>query len=68
MLFVYNIFKKLDAIDKEWKEKAKTRRLENKKLKKRINELLESRDKWKEKADKLKKANDKINEELKKTI
>lgn len=33
-----------------WKEKAKERRMENKKLKTRITELIESRDKWKIKA------------------
>jgi regulator of replication initiation timing len=33
-----------------WKDKAKARRLENKALKKRIQELTESREKWKLKA------------------
>lgn len=33
-----------------WKDKAKARRLENKALKKRLQELTESRDKWKLKA------------------
>ncbi|BDU50501.1 hypothetical protein [Haliovirga abyssi] len=33
-----------------WKEKAKERRTENKKLKTRIKELKESRNKWKIKA------------------
>ncbi len=33
-----------------WKEKAKERRLENKKLKSRIMELTGGRDTWKEKA------------------
>lgn len=34
----------------DWKERAISRRLENKKLKKRIKELTISRDVWKEKA------------------
>ena len=33
-----------------WKDKAKDRRLENKALKKRLQELTTSRDKWKVKA------------------
>lgn len=34
----------------DWKDRAINRRLENKKLKKRIKELTISRDSWKEKA------------------
>jgi len=36
---------------KNWKEKAKARRLEIKALKKRIEELSYSRDNWKNKAE-----------------
>ena len=34
----------------DWKDRAINRRFENKKLKKRIKELIISRDSWKEKA------------------
>jgi len=58
------IFKKENGSNDNWKEKAKERSLENKKLKKRIKELSQNRDKWKNKADKFK---DLYSEELKKT-
>lgn len=49
---------------KDWKGKGKKRREENKKLKKRIEELSISRDKWKEKYKKSegKREEDKKNE------
>ena len=52
----------------DWKEKAKKRREENKKLHKRIQELTLSRDKWKEKHQKLQEKNieTKKNEETRK--
>jgi len=37
-----------------WKEKAVERRVENKALKKRLKELIKSRDNWRNKAVKLK--------------
>lgn len=36
-------------LNNDWKVRAMVRRCENKELKKRINEITESRDKWKEK-------------------
>lgn len=44
-------------LTKTWKGKAIERRLENKKLLKRIGELKNSRDLWKNKFEKLKSAN-----------
>jgi hypothetical protein len=41
-------------IDSKWKEKAKQRSIENKKLKKRNQELSKSRDNWKNKSESLK--------------
>ena len=53
---------------KRWKNKAIHRRLENKKLKKRIKELQESRDSWKAKAKKsdteIKKLKKNVSEEI----
>lgn len=57
-------FKK-DKLPDNWKEKAKKRNLENKKLKKGIKELSKNRDKWKDKANKFK---DLYREELKKNL
>lgn len=36
--------------EKDWKDKASERRIENKMLKKRVKEITTGRDKWKEKA------------------
>ena len=36
--------------ESDWKDRAITRRMDNKKLKKRIKELTKSRDEWKNKA------------------
>jgi uncharacterized coiled-coil DUF342 family protein len=41
--------KSLTKTLKNWKKKAKERRLETKNLKKRVEELTESRDTWREK-------------------
>ena len=57
-------FKK-DKLSENWKDKAKERILENKKLKKRIKELSKNRDKWKDKASRFKEL---YTEELKKTF
>ncbi len=51
-----------------WKEKAKKRREENKTLKKRVNQLKLSRDKWRKKAETFKELNKKIDEEFKKKL
>jgi len=39
-------FIKNSKLTADWKTKAKHRRIENKKLKKQINQLKDSRDKW----------------------
>ena len=49
-----------------WKTKAKTRRIENKNLKKEIRRLKDSRNKWKEKAEQYKQQNTELNKALKK--
>jgi len=43
-----------ENIHKEWKEKAKQRGQEIKKLKKQIKEISKSKNKWKEKAESFK--------------
>jgi hypothetical protein len=52
----------------KWKEKAKTRREETKKLNKRIRELTKSRDDWKNKANKLEEKNKILNDNIKKNF
>lgn len=58
--------KKENNLDKEWKRKAIDRQRENKRLKKKIKEIIKSRDHWKDKAKKIKEIKRKIEEELKK--
>lgn len=48
----------------EWEVRAKERRLENKQLKKRIKELIISRDDWKVKAMERKDSLDELNKKL----
>ncbi len=48
----------------EWEVRAKERRLENKQLKKRIKELIISRDDWKVKAMDRKDSLDELNKKL----
>jgi len=48
----------------EWEIRAKERRLENKQLKKRIKELIISRDEWKVKAMERKDSLDELNKKL----
>lgn len=48
----------------EWEVRAKERRLENKQLKKRIKELIISRDEWKLKAMERKDSLDELNKKL----
>lgn len=48
----------------EWEVRAKERRLENKQLKKRIKELIISRDEWKVKAMDRKDSLDELNKKL----
>jgi hypothetical protein len=60
---MFELFKKLKNI---WKEKAKKRSQENKKLKKEIKRLKASREKWKKKATKYKQQNENLDKELKK--
>jgi len=48
----------------EWEVRAKDRRLENKQLKKRIKELIHSRDEWKIKAITRKEKYDELNQKL----
>ncbi len=49
---MFKFFKNDEAnIQKEWKEKAKERGQEIKKLKKQIKEISKSKNKWKEKAE-----------------
>lgn len=48
----------------EWETRAKERRLENKQLKKRIKELILSRDFWKDKAMERKESLDELNQKL----
>ena len=55
-----------DNIQKEWKEKAKQRGQEIKKLKKQIKEISKSKNKWKEKAESFKLRNKTIEDILKK--
>ncbi len=52
-------------VRKYWKERAITRRAENKMLKKRIKELTISRDNWKNKYMSVKKIKNQYEEELK---
>ena len=56
---------KKDSI-KDWKQKAKERRLENKQLKKRIKELSKSKKKWMKKAEYFNSRYKKIDDLLKK--
>jgi hypothetical protein len=42
---------KNDSQNQDWKQKAKERRIEIKKLKKQIQELSKSKDKWMKKAE-----------------
>ena len=58
--------KKENNSEKEWKRKAVERQREIKRLKKKIKEIIKSRDHWKDKAKKIKEINKKIEEELKK--
>lgn len=51
-------------INIDWKERAISRRIENKALKKRIKELLISRDKWNKRATDAKKENDDLKAKL----
>jgi len=54
-----------------WKKKAVERRLENKELKKRIEELKTSRDRWKEKAQTARMVSEQVqteNEKIKKQV
>lgn len=48
----------------DWKERAISRRIENKALKKRIKELLISRDIWNNRATNAKKENDELKAKL----
>jgi hypothetical protein len=52
--------------DGTWKDKAKERRIENKRLNKRIKEIIESRDHWKRESERLKKEKEGLEERLKK--
>ena len=63
---MFDLFRKSDTSDNQWKEKAKLRREENKKLKKQLKEVQASRENWKKKAQDLKEKNAEIEEELKK--
>lgn len=55
-----------ENIQKEWKEKAKQRGQEIKKLKKQIKEISKSKNKWKDKAESFKLRNKIIEDMLKK--
>jgi hypothetical protein len=48
----------------DWEARAKERRLENKRLKKKIKELIISRDDWKDKATKRKESYDEMKQKL----
>ena len=56
--------KKSDKSKNPWKEKAKKRRLEIKKFKKRIKELLQSRNHWLSEAGKYKELCKKLEDDL----
>jgi hypothetical protein len=60
---MFNFFKGVKNI---WKEKAKKRSQENKKLIKQIKRLKASRENWKKSAIKYKQLNENLNKELKK--
>ncbi len=51
-------------LNNDWKERAIERRLENKELKKRIKELIESRDGWRSKSASYKNENDDLRSKL----
>jgi len=55
-----------ENIQKEWKEKAKERGQEIKRLKKQIKEISKSKNKWKDKAESFKLRNKIIEDILKK--
>lgn len=48
----------------DWETRAKARRLENKRLKKKIRELTTSRDGWKDKATERKNSLDELNKKM----
>jgi chaperonin cofactor prefoldin len=50
----------------DWKAKSIAKTADNKQLKKRIKELIESRDNWKNKASNYKKQAEKLESDLKK--
>ena len=56
--------RKVTSFNNAWKEKAKTRRLENKRLKQRIEELSESRDNWKQRANETEQRNEGLIKEI----
>lgn len=58
--------KKENNSEKKWKKKAIEHQREIKRLKKKIKEIIKSRDHWKDKAKKIKEIKKKIEEELKK--
>jgi len=61
----------LNFVSSIWKKKAKSRRLENVALQKRMEELVESRDVWKRKASERKEemnGKDTVIEELRKEL
>jgi hypothetical protein len=53
-----------NMLNNDWKERAIERRIENKALKKRIKELIISRDIWNKRATNAKKENDDLKAKL----
>ena len=58
--------KNRNSPQRTWKEKAKKRRIEIKSLKKRIIEIIQSRENWKKVAEEYRELNVQLKEELKK--
>ena len=52
--------------DRTWKGKAKERRVEIKRLKKRMKEIIESRNHWKSESERLKREKEELEDKLKK--
>jgi len=52
--------------DRTWKNKAKERRIEIKALKKRMKEIIESRNHWKSASERLREEKEELEERLKK--